>query len=246
MKSLTGTPEGAPKGAADLAASHPIAYKLSPSILAADFSRLGEQIQAVDRGGAHYIHMDVMDGIFVPNISFGVPVIRSVRPLTDKVFDVHLMVKEPHRYIQAFADCEADSITVHAEACDHLDRVIQMIRDTGARAGVSLNPATSLHVLDYVLEKVDMVLLMTVNPGFGGQKFLESSVRKIQKLRSMIRERGLSTDIQVDGGINDHTIRTALDAGANVIVAGSSVFKGDAEKNVEKYLKILKEYEGQI
>ena len=119
MKSLTGTPEGAPKGAADLAASHPIAYKLSPSILAADFSRLGEQIQAVDRGGAHYIHMDVMDGIFVPNISFGVPVIRSVRPLTDKVFDVHLMVKEPHRYIQAFADCGADSITVHAEACDH-------------------------------------------------------------------------------------------------------------------------------
>lgn len=244
MNSLNGTPQGASNGGREASGSHPIEYKLSPSILAADFSRLGEEIQAVDRGGAHYIHMDVMDGIFVPNISFGVPVIRSVRKLTDKVFDVHLMVKEPHRYIQAFADCGADSITIHAEACDHLDRVIQMVRDTGARVGLSLNPATSLSVLDYVLEKVDMVLIMTVNPGFGGQKFLESSVEKIRKLREIIQERQLPVDIQVDGGINDHTIRRALDAGANVIVAGSSIFRGDAAENVEKYLKILKEYEG--
>lgn len=244
MNSLNVTLQSALKGGGEASGTRPVEYKLSPSILAADFSRLGEEIQAVDRGGAHYIHMDVMDGIFVPNISFGVPVIRSVRKLTDKVFDVHLMVKEPHRYIQAFADCGADSITIHAEACDHLDRVIQMVRDTGAKVGLSLNPATSLSVLDYVLEKVDMVLIMTVNPGFGGQEFLESSVEKIRKLREMIQERQLPADIQVDGGINDHTIRRALDAGANVIVAGSSIFKGNAAENVEKYLKILKEYEG--
>lgn len=214
-------------------------YKLSPSILAADFSRLGEEIQATQLGGAQYIHMDVMDGNFVPNISFGMPVIRSVRGITSQVFDVHLMVKEPHRYIQMLADCGADLITVHVETCDHLDRVIQMIRDAGKKVGVSLNPATSLSVLDYVLDKVDMVLIMTVNPGFGGQEFIESSVGKIHKLRAMIQERGLDVDIEVDGGINDHTIHRVLEAGANVIVAGSSIFRGNTRENVEKYMAML-------
>lgn len=214
-------------------------YKLSPSILAADFSRLGEEIQAAQLGGAQYIHMDVMDGNFVPNISFGMPVIRSVRGITSQVFDVHLMVKEPHRYIQMLADCGADLITVHVETCDHLDRVIQMIRDAGKKAGVSLNPATSLSVLDYVLDKVDMVLIMTVNPGFGGQEFIENSIGKIHKLRAMIQERGLDVDIEVDGGINDHTIHRVLEAGANVIVAGSSIFRGNTRENVEKYMAML-------
>lgn len=214
-------------------------YKLSPSILAADFSRLGEEIQAAQLGGAQYIHMDVMDGNFVPNISFGMPVIRSVRGITSQVFDVHLMVKEPHRYIQMLADCGADLITVHVETCDHLDRVIQMIRDAGKKVGVSLNPATSLSVLDYVLDKVDMVLIMTVNPGFGGQEFIENSIGKIHKLRAMIQERGLDVDIEVDGGINDHTIHRVLEAGANVIVAGSSIFRGNTRENVEKYMAML-------
>ncbi|MDO4454515.1 MAG: ribulose-phosphate 3-epimerase [Eubacteriales bacterium] len=216
---------------------------LSPSILAADFKQLGEQIQAVDRAGAQYIHIDVMDGMFVPSISFGMPVISSIRSATQKVFDVHLMIQNPERYIEEFAKCGADLITVHAEACQHLDRVIQQIHDLGRKAGVALNPATPLNVLEYVLDKVDMVLLMTVNPGFGGQKYLDSCTRKITQLRNWLNETGYDTDIEVDGGINKETIHKVLKAGANIIVAGSSVFGGDAEKNTEELLNIMKTYE---
>lgn len=212
---------------------------LSPSILAADFTRLGEQIAAADRAGAQYIHIDVMDGMFVPSISFGMPVISSIRKVTDKVFDVHLMVEKPERYIDEFVKCGADSITVHAEACTHLDRTVGQIREKGIRAGVALNPATSLSVLDYVLDKIDMVLIMTVNPGFGGQKLVESSYDKIRELRRRIDEAGLNVDIQVDGGINASTLPKVLEAGANVIVAGSAAFGADTEASVRALLKLM-------
>ncbi len=212
---------------------------LSPSILAADFSRLGEQIHKLDEAGAQYVHIDVMDGMFVPSISFGMPLMKSIRPCTDRIFDVHLMIEEPVRYIDDFAEAGADLITVHAEACKHLDRTIEAIKEKGLLAGVAINPATPLSAIEWVLPKVDMVLIMTVNPGFGGQKLIPYTLDKVRALRAMIEKADLKTDIEVDGGINLENVTEAMDAGANIIVAGSAVFRGDVGENVERFLNIL-------
>ena len=212
---------------------------VSPSILAADFSRLGEQIRELDEAGAQYVHIDVMDGMFVPSISFGMPLMKSIRPCTDRIFDVHLMIEEPVRYIDDFAEAGADLITVHAEACKHLDRTIEAIKEKGLLAGVAINPATPLSAIEWVLPKVDMVLIMTVNPGFGGQKLIPYTLDKVRALRAMIEKADLKTDIEVDGGINLENVTEAMDAGANIIVAGSAVFRGDVGENVERFLNIL-------
>lgn len=220
-------------------------YILSPSILSADFKHLGDDIKTAENAGAQYVHIDVMDGTFVPTITFGMPVISSLRSLTDRVFDVHLMVQNPEKHIDEFVKCGADIITIHAEACTHLDSTLAYIRSKGVKAGIALCPSTPLCILDYLWNKLDMVLLMTVNPGFGGQKYIPEITEKIAQLRRKIDERGLKIDIEVDGGVNDDTIRTVLDAGANVCVAGSAVFGGDIEANVKRYLSVMKEY-GEI
>ena len=215
---------------------------LAPSILSADFNCLGKQIETVVQACAEYLHIDVMDGMFVPSISFGMPVISSIRKETDCVFDVHLMIENPDRYIETFAKCGADSITVHAEATKHLHRYIQSIRQQGVKAGVALNPATPLSALDYVLEDIDLVLIMTVNPGFGGQSYIPAMTEKIRTLRERAMSIGKELDIEVDGGINDGTIRTVLEAGANICVAGSAVFNDDPEGSVKKFLSAMKEF----
>ncbi len=198
--------------------------KLAPSILSADFGRLGEQVREAEEAGADYIHIDVMDGHFVPNITIGPLVLRSIRPLTSLPLDVHLMIENPEDHIDAFAHAGADLITVHVEVCAHLHRVIQQIHDRGIQAGVALNPATPLGTLEEILPDVELVLVMSVNPGFGGQEFVGGALDKIRRLRSWLDERGLSAEIQVDGGINAATIGKVAAAGATVLVAGSAVY----------------------
>ena len=202
--------------------------KIAPSILSADFTRLGEEIRAVEKAGADYIHIDVMDGHFVPNITIGPMVVKAVRHVTDLPLDVHLMIENADSYIDAFREAGADILTVHAEAVTHLERTIVYIKDQGMKAGVSLNPATPLNVLDYVLEEIDMVLVMTVNPGFEGQKFISAMIPKVRTLYERIQSRGLNVDIEVDGGIGPDTIGEISAAGANVFVAGSAIFYSDS------------------
>ena len=214
-------------------------YELAPSILSADFNCLGEQIHQVEESGIRWLHIDVMDGTFVPSISYGMPVIASIRKKTSLFFDVHLMVEEPGRYIQDFKKCGADQLTVHAEACRHLDSTLREIRKAGMRVGVAVNPATPISQLEHVLGLVDMVLIMTVNPGFGGQSYIDYCTEKITNLRKMVTDRGLSVDIQVDGGINEKTLSTVLEAGANIIVAGSAVFGEDIPRNIKKLYDIM-------
>lgn len=216
-------------------------YQLCPSILSADFNRLGEQIKILENEGVKILHIDVMDGDFVPSISFGMPVIKSIRKESKMFFDVHLMVTEPERYIRDFVECGADSITVHTEACEDLERTIELIRAAGVKVGVSIKPATPVNDISHLLDEVDMVLVMTVQPGFGGQKYLEECTEKIKELRELIDAEGLDTQIQVDGGINEETLSTVMEAGANLIVAGSYAFREDLAESVQDIQKKMEE-----
>ena len=212
--------------------------KISPSILSADFSKLGEEIRKVDEAGAEMIHIDVMDGHFVPNLTFGAPVVTSLRKVSKKVFDVDLMVQNPQDYIVSFANVGADIFTFHVETAPHLHRIIQNIKENGMKAGIALNPGTPLSTITEILSEVDMVLLMTVNPGFGGQKFIPSVLKKIKALKKMIVEENLHVDIQVDGGINKETAPQVINAGANILVAGSAIYgSDDIKKSIEELRK---------
>ena len=211
--------------------------KIAPSILSADFSKLGEEIKDVERGGADYIHVDVMDGHFVPNITIGPLIVDSIRPITKLPLDVHLMIENPDQYIEDFAKAGADYITVHVEACRHLHRTIQLIKSLGVKAGVVLNPATPVQLIEPIIEDVDMVLLMTVNPGFGGQKFISSVLPKIKQVKEMSEQKGLNLEIEVDGGVNEETALLCVEAGATVLVAGSAVFNQSDRREAISRLK---------
>ncbi|HIZ14081.1 MAG TPA: ribulose-phosphate 3-epimerase [Candidatus Mediterraneibacter stercorigallinarum] len=216
---------------------------LAPSMLSADFKILGEQLKQTEEAGAQYIHFDVMDGIFVPSISFGMPVLSSVKGATDQVLDVHLMVTEPVRYVKEFASCGADIITVHLEACEDLAATVDAIHACGVRAGISIKPGTPVEELIPYLDQADMFLIMSVEPGFGGQAFIPESLERIRQLRELLDERGLKKDLEVDGGIYHSNVAEVLEAGANVIVSGSGVYKGDIRKNVAEFMEILKNHE---
>ena len=216
--------------------------ELSPSLLSADFTDLKSEIEVLDKNGVKYLHLDVMDGMFVPNISFGPMIIKQLRPLTNMVFDVHLMIEDPDRYVQNFKDAGADILTVHYEACKHLHRTISYIKSLGMKAGVSLNPATNIDVLDCVLEDLDLVLIMSVNPGFGGQSFIPSAIDKIKNLKAKIRERNLNVIVEVDGGVKTTNVKDVIEAGADLIVSGSDVF-ADKENRIRAYKEIFKNYE---
>ena len=218
-------------------------YILAPSLLAADFGHLAEQVKAVEDAGAKYLHLDVMDGAFVPSISFGMPVLKSLRSCTGLVFDVHMVVEEPGRYIEDIKDSGADLICVHQEACVHLDRTVSQIKEAGLKAAVALNPATPVSTLEYILPELDMALIMSVNPGFGGQKFIPYALDKVRRLREMAEKKNPSLDIQVDGGVTAGNVRDLMEAGANVFVAGSAVFQGDAAANVKEFLDVFRQYE---
>jgi len=212
--------------------------KIAPSILAANFSKLGEEVLEVEKAGAELIHIDVMDGHFVPNITMGPIVVEALRPLTKLPLDVHLMIENPDQYIESFAKAGADYITVHVEACPHLHRTIQLIRSFGVKPGVVLNPHTPIETIQHVLEDIDMVLFMTVNPGFGGQKFIHSVIPKVKQLSNIIKERNLSIEIEIDGGINEETIKPCVEAGATILVAGSAIYNAP---NKAKALQAIKE-----
>lgn len=213
---------------------------LSPSILAADFCELGNQIETVEKAGSQYLHIDVMDGVFVPSISFGMPVLSCIRPKTKMFLDVHMMVTKPERYVEDFIKCGADNVTIHVEACDLLEETLKTIKSHGVKASIALNPKTPVSSIVPYLDMVDMVLVMTVEPGFGGQSYILECKDKITEVRKLINERGLNCDVEIDGGVNLNNLKENLDAGANVIVAGSAVFKGDISGNVNKFLEIMK------